>query len=46
MMHPSDFRKFATFSMRSNQPTNTMVANDVQIKLTIRDVWTIFQCKF
>ena len=34
--------KFFTFSMRTNQSTNKMAANDGRPKLTIRDVKMIF----
>ena len=30
----------------THQPTNKMAANDGRPKLTIRNVWTIFQCEY
>ena len=36
MMYPSNFQKFLTFSMHSNQ-SSKMATNDGQIKLTIID---------
>ena len=52
MMYRSNFQKFLTFSMCSNQlvmnqptKTNRMAANDGQLKLKILDVPTSFQCE-
>ena len=42
-MYLSNFHKFLTLSMCTNQPkTNIMAVNDNQLKLTIHDVQTIF----
>ena len=38
MMFPSNFSKFPTFRMLSNQSTNKIAANDGQLKLTIHDI--------
>ena len=46
MIYLSSFWKYSTFSLCSNQSTNKMATNDGQIKLTIQDVYTIFQCEY